>query len=223
MEINRLTIADKVLSAAFQLELKGKRPFPIEDLVVSAWQMFPDAFSLAGHKLPDSNRVFAEVMGSKPLRQQGLIVKVGQKMYRLSEAGLERARRISNRTNGRADAKMALARPTIDRLRKVLSTRAVEKCRDGKLEDISFYEACAFWGISPRSTAIELEGSINNLRRILDAARKALSGEDRSLQHGGEPIGDADLDLVKQLDEDLQERYKRELDVIRKRTDERIF
>ena len=70
--------------AAIDLEESGKRPFTAEDFVVNAWKNFPDAFGLSGHldesgnrKYPDSNRVYAETMGSKPIRKKGFLEKVG--------------------------------------------------------------------------------------------------------------------------------------------------
>src|SRR2546426_1543885 len=83
-----LSVPDKLLLAAYHLEETGRRPFSAEDLVVAAWRQFPDTFSLAGYRgsddgqllYPDSNRVFAEIMGTKPIRKRGLLIKVGNKM-----------------------------------------------------------------------------------------------------------------------------------------------
>src|SRR2546422_184533 len=101
---NGLTVPEKLLLAASELEEKGLRPFSAEDLVVSAWRKFPDTFGLAGHRgengqpaYPDSNRVFAEIMGSKPIRKRGMLEKVGSKMYQVTEAGREHAEHLLNR------------------------------------------------------------------------------------------------------------------------------
>lgn len=221
MDNTRLTVADKLLLAAWKIEQKGKRPFSAEDLVVSAWELFPDAFSLGGYELPDSNRVFAEIMGSKPLRQQGLIVRAGQKMYRLSEAGIERATALGIRAPLEKRKKVTLARQTLDELKRALACKAVSKFNVGAKDEITFHDACALWRISPRSSAIELAGRINNLQRIIETARAALSGTDAAIDHGGTPVRVADLDLLVQINQHLQERFKKELDVIRTRTDER--
>ena len=97
-------IIEKLLLSAYELELDGKKPFTAEDLVVSSWQNFPDAFGLQGYRdsegnllHPDSNRVFAEIMGSKPIRKRGLLIKVGVKQYQLTEAGEELARLLKGR------------------------------------------------------------------------------------------------------------------------------
>ena len=94
MDNKPLSITEKLLLSALDLEENGRCPFSAEDLVVSAWKKFPDAFGLAGYRdtnsqlcYPDSYRVFAEIMGSKPIRKRGLLRKVGTKMYQLTEAG----------------------------------------------------------------------------------------------------------------------------------------
>ena len=112
-----LRITEKLLLAAFDLEQRGHSPFSAEDLVVSAWQKFPDAFGLAGHRgddgqlcYPDSNRVFAEIMGSKPIRKRGLLRKVATKMYQLTEGGREHARLLLRRTGESRVEKAGLSR-----------------------------------------------------------------------------------------------------------------
>src|SRR5918911_2824096 len=104
---DQLSVSEKLLLAAYDLEENSRRPFSAEDLVVSAWRKFPDTFGLAGYRggdgelsYPDSNRVFAEIMGSKPIRKRGLLTKVGSKMYSLTEAGRDHARLLLNRCNG---------------------------------------------------------------------------------------------------------------------------
>ena len=101
--ISKLSIADKLLIAALDIEKAGKKEFSAEDLVVSAWKKFPDAFGLQGYLdengksiYPNSNRVYAEIMGSKPLRKRGLFQKVGNKMYKLTEAGHPYAKSVSD-------------------------------------------------------------------------------------------------------------------------------
>ena len=86
-EKQRLTRAEQVLLAANSLEKRGICPFSAEDLVVESWKLFKNSFSLQGYDLPDSNRVFMEMMGSKPLKAKGWLEKVGSKQYKLSGAG----------------------------------------------------------------------------------------------------------------------------------------
>src|SRR5687768_4031917 len=97
----KVTVHEKLLLAAAGLEDEGKSTFTAEDLVVAAWKLDPETFGLSGHTdesgrpaYPNSNRVFVEIMGSKPIRKQGLLAKSGTKTFRLTETGRQRAARL---------------------------------------------------------------------------------------------------------------------------------
>lgn len=229
-QFGKLSVSDKLLLAAYDLEQAGRKSFSAEDLVVAAWQKFPDVFGLSGHLNeksqplhPDSNRVFAEIMGSKPIRQRGLLIKVGNKMYQLTDAGREHARSLNNTSSTPEGhvTKAGLARPTIEALKKLLSSKAVEKVKNNRVEDVTFYDACAFWGVSPMSSAIELEGRLANFERLVQSARSVLRGKAASFAHGGEGFGVDDLKRLTEVHNLLQEKFSTELAFIRQRGDER--
>lgn len=226
---NSLSISEKLLLAAYDLEERGQRPFSAEDLVVSAWRKFPDAFGLSGHRdeggklcYPDSNRVFAEIMGSKPIRKRGLLTKVGKKMYQLTESGREHARLLMGRLGKSLVEKVALGREIELELKRLFASKAVAKVKNKRVGDLTFYDASAFWGISPRSSAIELEGRIENFRRLVEAARKVVNEKMVTFQHGGYAFGDHDLDILLRVHEELWQKFHEEIKVIKTRTDERL-
>lgn len=223
-----LSVSDKLLLAAYELEEKGQSPFSAEDLVVAAWQKFPDTFGLAGYRseggklsYPDSNRVFAEIMGSKPIRKRGFLIKVGDKMYRLTEAGSEYAKHLLNRSRESPIEKAGLARPTTDELRRLLDSKAFQKVRNQRLSDVTFYDACAFWGITPMSSAIDLKGRVAKLERIVESARSVLQNKSVTFEHSGLPFGGADLDALLGVHTALLNKFREELEVIGERKDER--
>ncbi len=227
MDRGLLSVPDKLVLAAFDLEERGKRPFSAEDLVVEAWRRFPDAFGLSGHAdkdgkpiYPDSNRVFAEIMGSKPIRKRGLLRKVGSKMYQLTEAGREYARVTARQEAGEV-VKATIAREVKLELVRLLSSRAVEKARAGRFGEITFFDACTFWAISPGSSAMELDGKIGNLQAIFKAVEESAQNKVISLEHGGVLLGPDDLRFLRQLNTDLMKKYSKELEIIHRRTDER--
>ena len=130
--INTLTVSDKLLIASFKLEQKGKSPFSAEDLVVSAWKNFPDTFGLRGYRdnngklnYPDSNRVFAEIMGSKPIRKKGYLMKVGTKTYKLTESGREYAKFLHKQVDKPAPEKAALPREIETQLKLLFDSRGI--------------------------------------------------------------------------------------------------
>lgn len=225
---NSLSIPDKLLLAAYELEVIGKRPFSAEDLVVAAWQKFPNAFGLPGYRdkegqlsHPDSNRVFAEIMGSKPIRKRGLLIKVGKKMYQLTEAGREQARILLNRSGESSVEKAGLARETEQELKRLFASKAVEKFKNNRLSDLTSHDACAFWRISPRSSAIEFDGRINNFVRVVEAARNTIQREKVTFEHGGDTYSAQDLNMLLTVHHELLARFHDEIEIIRKRKDER--
>jgi hypothetical protein len=223
-----LTVPEKLLLAASELEETGLRPFSAEQLVVSAWQKFPDTFGLAGYRgdngqlsYPDSNRVFAEIMGSKPIRKRGMLEKVGSKMYQVTEAGHEHAQSLLNRKERLPVQKASLPREVARELKRLFESKAVEKVKSNRISDLTFYDACDFWRISPRSSAIELDGRLANLERVVESALKIVQRKSASFEHGGTAFGRGDLQVLLDVHRKLQGEFQEELRIIRKRTDER--
>jgi hypothetical protein len=161
-------------------------------------------------------------MGSKPIRKRGLLAKVGSKMYQLTEAGRDQARVLSKRSNGSRVEKAALARETEQEIKRLFASRAVEKIKNNRAKELTFYDACDFWRISPRSSAIELEGRLANFERMVGSARKVVTTNTASFEHGGRTFGRADLDRLLSVHAELQQRFQEVLRIIRKRTDERL-
>jgi hypothetical protein len=226
-------VCEKLVVAAYHLEQERGSPFSAEDLVVAAWRAFPNTFGLSGHHddggqpiYPDSNRVFAEVMGSKPVRKRGLLAKVGKKMYELTETGRELGRQLSPLTErsgdtGTGGAKSGLSRQIVADLRRLLGSRAVEKVGLGQSESLTFHDACLFWGITPHSSAIDLEGKLADMSGKLSAARRVLAGSPARFAHGGPELSVDSIDLIFRVHASLRDRFQEELETIMQRKDER--
>ena len=224
----KLSISDKLVISAYSIEEEGQSPFSAEDLVVRAWQKFPDAFGLAGCKndvgkslYPDSNRVFAEIMGSKPIRQRGYLIKVGKKIYELTTAGREYAKNLLGSANDSKIKKSGLPREIIKELKRLLFSKAVEKFKNNRNQEITFHDACVFWGISPRSSAIEFNGRIANLEKIIEAVIISIKERIVTFEHGAQTYSEKDISLLRMLHEHMLAKFESEIAVIKKRTDER--
>jgi hypothetical protein len=229
----KLSVCDKLLLAAFRLGKDGSLPFSAEDLVVAAWREFPNTFGLSGHNdsndvplYPDSNRVFAEIMGSKPIRQRGLLVKVGEKMYKLTGTGRDLAARldaaaVEGGESNIGDAKATLPRSIMVTLKKLLSSRAVQKYAKGQVSELTFHDACLFWGITPQSSAIEMVGKRKDLEGQIEAARRYLQGGPMRFQHGGDVLSSETLDMLEGTHKALLARHATEILTIMGRTDQR--
>jgi len=223
-----LSIIEKLLLAALDLEQRGQCPFSAEDLVVSAWKKFPDAFGLAGHRgdngqlcYPDSNRVFAEIMGSKPIRKRGLLRKSGTKMYQLTEGGREHALLLLKHKGESQIKKAGLSRETEKQIKRLFCSKAVEKYSNKRTDDITFYDACAFWGISPRSSAIELDGRIANLKNIVESALNVAQEKSVTFEHGGRAYSKNELSVLLEVHEEILRKFADQIAVIQRRGDER--
>lgn len=221
-DLTELTVADKIVIAAAEL---GDSLFTAEDLVIAAWRRFPETFGLRGHLgsdsrplYPDSNRVFAEIMGTNPVRKRGWIEKVGNKRYRLSEAGRQRVAEVTGRTSTR---KTALDRITVDAVKRLLASRAVTKYQAGRVDEITFLDACTLWNITPRSNSKELTVKLSNFDLLLDRVAAAIGDDEFVLKHGDIAYSLDDLRMLRELSDGLRERFKAELQVISARHLER--
>lgn len=229
----KITVHEKLLLAAATLEDQGNSPFTAEDLVVAAWQLDPEAFGLSGHlddagrpAYPNSNRVFVEIMGSKPIRKQGLLAKSGTKTFRLTESGRQRVAEVRSRGNGatsagQSEAKVSFGRETSRKLQRLLGTRAVDKMRGGRDDEITFTDASSFWGINPRSSAMAFQARLGDVEGVLRAAAQAADIRPIRFEHGGKAYTREDIAEILELHQEMLDRFAVQLDVIRGRRDER--
>lgn len=83
-----LSCSQKVLLASLDLS-EDRGVFCAEELVVRAWRMFPKDFGLRlfNDCHPDSNRVLARVMGARGLCSRGLLERVAERQYRITDKG----------------------------------------------------------------------------------------------------------------------------------------
>lgn len=231
--MSNLRVHEKLLLAAGGLDDDGGGTFTAEDLVVAAWRFDPDTFGLEGHPdadgrpaYPNSNRVFAEIMGSKPIRKQGLLAKAGTKRFRLTESGRQRVAELRAVANSGPPTettakKVSFGRETSRKLQKLLSSRAVQKMRNDRSDAITFHDASSFWGISARSSAMAFQARLGDVEGVLRAAASAAENRPIAFKHGGTAYTKDDIAQLLALHEAMLERFSDQLDVIRGRRDER--
>ena len=215
------TVAEKLVLAAAEIESSGKSPFTAEHLVVSAWRMFPDAFGLKGYEHPDSNRVYAEIMGSKPIRKRGYLQKTGEKRYSLTDSGRQLASQLKRLATPREAKKAAVAREVIDHIKSLLTCKAFSKHIKNSDANLTFLDACTFWGITSRSSAVQLDGKQTNLEHNLELVLRLVRKGPLTAEHGGQPFTEFEIEKLWETHEVLKERFADDLSLIRRRTDER--
>lgn len=221
----RLSLDEEVLLAASDFESNDQPTFTAEDLVIAAWKKFPDSFGMEGHpQYPDSNRVYTKLMGKKGLVGRGWLAKVGEKRYQLSEAGRIMSKALVCTPAPDIGLRAVLTRDQKLILDRLLSSRAVTKLEASGPDGVGFHDACSFWDISPRSNASTLKARLQTVQAIIETAEKSIQEFGGiTLTQGGSSIGTNEIEVLKKTNRTLLEKFKQDLDVIRRRTDERKF
>jgi hypothetical protein len=204
-------------------------------LIVEAWRLYPDTFGLSGYseKYPDSNRVLTNIMGTKGMRGEGWLRKVGEKQYRLTSAGLSDGEALIQRGSPELpageEAQMNYLRAELDRqtaaaLDRLITTGAAQKAFNGRPETVSFHDACRFWDITTRTNANTLNTRLADATVLPDRATEILSGKGDTdgLKLANGRLIKKEINALYDLHVEMQRRFKSELDIIRRRSDERV-
>ena len=213
------TVPEKILLAALELEEQGQSPFSAEALIVAAWQKFPKTFGLKGYAelYPDSNKVLSSIMGVRGLAGRGWLSKMGQKLYVLTREGRQLVRRLlTDGSTPPVEEGVKVSRDQEKFLNGLWATPAVEKFNEGRKQEITFSEACGFWGVNE-----QMRG--DTVKARLDAFSAELSGLERLLLIGeatlsnGRSMAIADLNKLDSVNSYLEERFSRHLNLLRSR------
>ncbi|MBL8794159.1 MAG: hypothetical protein JNM56_09655 [Planctomycetia bacterium] len=216
------TVSEKILLAAFDLEEEGQSPFSAEALIVKSWQKFPKAFGLKGYadQYPDSNKVLTSIMGEKGLTRRGWLSKMGQKLYTLTREGRQMVRKLGHEEVAAAAPVERANKPSRDQekfLLGLLGSPAVEKYQQGLKLELTFADACKFWGISENLRGEALDARMDRLRAgLTEMDRLVGSGGGVDLSNGRN-IGKDEMKQIHKVDEYLSERFGRHLSLLRNR------
>jgi hypothetical protein len=224
--IAECTLPEKILLAAFQLEEKGESPFSAEALIVTAWQKYPRTFGLKGYaeQYPDANKVLATIMGEKGLARRGWLIKMGQKLYAMTRDGRQVVRRLMQDED---EAPLAVASAPVklpadhDKLlQTLLGSSAVQKYREGRKQEMNFADACRFWNITEHLESKVLDERLETLARNMILIEREL-GTATSVLGNGRTVEPADITLLSELHDYLEERFSRHLMLLRNRAGRR--
>lgn len=218
--IAECTVPEKILLAAVQLEDEGQAPFSAEALIVAAWQKFPKTFGLKGYAdlYPDSNKVLTSIMGEKGLARRGWLAKMGQKLYSLTREGKQVVRGLMQDSGSKEpeEAPVKLSRDQEKFFLNLSSTTAVEKFQQGLKLELTFADACKFWGINDSLHGEALDARLDKLRAHLADIERFLGTADVVLSTGRN-LSIKDIALLRKVDEYLLERFGRHLTLLRNR------
>ena len=213
------TVPEKILLAAYDLEEQGQSPFSAEALIVAAWQKFPRTFGLKGYadQYPDSNKVLSSIMGEKGLARRGWLAKMGQKLYTLTREGKQSVRRLLQGEEAQPVERTAkLAREQEKFLLGLLANPAVEKFQQGLKLELTFADACRFWGITESLRGDALDSRLNRMRAGLAEVDRMLTPHGIDLTNGRN-VSEEDVRLLHKVDDYLSDRFGRHLTLLRNR------
>jgi hypothetical protein len=218
--VSDFTVPEKILLAAFQLEEQGQSPFSAEALIVASWQRFPRAFGLKGYgdHYPDSNRVLSSIMGERGLAKRGWLSKMGQKLYALSREGRQVVLRLQKAADEpeTAPSTAKISRDQEKFLLAQLASSAVRKFEEARKDEMVFADASRFWGITDNDHGEGITARLDRFRGKLAELEKVIGTGSADLSNG-RSISRDDTNLLTAVNEYLEDRFTRHLNLLRNR------
>ncbi len=218
--VDDFTVPEKILLAAEVLEKQGQSPFTAEMLIVASWQKFPSTFGLKSftEKYPDSNKILSSIMGEKGLARRGWLVKMGQKLYAMTREGRNVVRRVMQQEEEMApNAEATQLSREHERFLKVLfDSSAVQKFEDNRKHELSFADACRFWGVTENMKGDQLDKRLEDMDKTLAELDRVLADVDAEVT-GGRTVSAGDIRVMTNIHRYMEDRFERHLNLLRKR------
>ena len=216
-----LSVIDKILLAAFKRSGgETQKKFTAEELLVTAWESDKWAFGLRGfeEQHPDANRVYTKIDGTSGLVQKGMLEAEGDRVLRITVAGLSHAQSILVSTD-EIDSEMQFKvdRQLQESLVRLLNSREFQEWLEDHSKVSRFREAGNFWGIAPGTPAKAVRKRIGDVERILEAARERMDqmSADRIVEQRGRSLIDrADIDRLLEFHNELKRRFTKDLRIL---------
>jgi hypothetical protein len=225
INMDDFTVPEKILVAADQLEQLGKTPFTAEALIVAAWQRFPNTFGLKGYTdlYPDSNKVLSSLMGEKGLARRGWLIKTGQKMYALTREGRKVIRKVTMQEGDEPEEPPKLQKlpRELERfLIVLLESTAVQKFEENRKAELTFADACRFWGITENMKGEQLDEKLSIVHRQLGELDRFFAENDAELS-SGRVLAAGDIRVLTNIHRHMEDRFERHLNLLRSRAGKR--
>ena len=218
--VDDFTVPEKILLAAETLEKGGQSPFTAEMLIVASWQRFPATFGLKGftEKYPDSNKILSSIMGEKGLARRGWLVKMGQKLYAMTREGRNVVRRVMMEEEEPAPpgAMQRLGRDHERFVKTLFDSSAVQKFEDNRKSDLTFADACRFWGVTENMKGDQLDLRLEEMERTLADLDRILADNDAETS-SGRVVTAGDIRVLTNIHRFMEDRFERHLNLLRKR------
>lgn len=218
----RASLREQVLLAA--LDCSGgdlQKTFTSEDLLVAAWKRDHFAWGLRGYEqdYPDVDKLRKE-LDSRGAREggaatglvsSGLVSRVGQRMYRLTPAGLAAAAEV---VGAEPDARGKADRVLADAVGVILSHSVFRAWLKDPSIPKHFRDAGHFWGIAPGTPSRVIQTRILDVDRTLERALSLLDAggvNEVAARHGKALFDRSDIERAKNFHAVLKERFAKDL------------
>lgn len=163
----------KILEALYALSPDGPRLVTYEDIVVKAWELYPDDFGLRGYsdRFPDASDIHVPLY--KELKSAGLVATgpTRQKKFKLTNSGWDLAATLSSHETADGEAPTGrMSRSGSQELHHLERATATRLYVAGQADDILDTDFFAFYRTSVRAPARDFESRLAQTRRALDEA-----------------------------------------------------
>jgi hypothetical protein len=219
--VDDFTVPEKILLAADHLDKQGQSPFSAEALIVASWQKFPKTFGLKGYAelYPDSNKILSSIMGEKGLARRGWLVKMGQKLYALTREGRHVVRKVTLEEdeplpNG---SLLRLSREQEKFVQALLDSSAVQKFEENRKGELTFADACRFWGITENTKGDALDSRLTHAQGQLAELDRILADNDAELS-SSRVLTAGDVRVLTNIHRYMEDRFDRHLNLLRSRS-----
>jgi hypothetical protein len=164
---------EMILVAMHKLSSGTTKPLKYEDIVVRAFEMFPDEFALRGYpQYPDSSDIHKPLYG--PLKRDGFI-RSANKTFALTARGVEQARALIQRAGEKLDEGRDPDRMTRDvkiEVERMLASEAFKLVGAERKDRILDTDLYAFLGCTVRTPKNDFVGRLNATADAVKIAAK---------------------------------------------------
>ncbi len=154
---------------------------PYEELVLQLWRDFPEVFSMRNHpEHPDASDVHKKLYNG-PLKIEGLVVSLGNKVFRLTDKGVAQAAEVVAHWSGKKPAtvqdKGRLSRQEQEVVRHAQKSRALQTWKAGQADKLVDYDARVFFQFSTSTKLDERKRKVNFAHETFAKAQELGIGE----------------------------------------------
>src|SRR5262249_51425950 len=157
----------------------------------------------------------ASIMGGKGLTRRSLLVKMGQKLYALTREGRAVVRGLLNEGPVEEEPEppaesVKLSRDQEKFLLALLASTALQKYDEGRRNELTFADACRFWGITENLHGEALDSRLQKLQSSLAGLTRSLGKASADLSNGRSVTPD-EINRLCQVHAYLEDRFSRHL------------